>query len=499
METFNDLLMGFSVVFQPEILLYAFAGCFLGTLTGVLPGIGPLAGIALLLPITYGMDATAAIILLAGIFYGAQYGGSITAILANIPGEVSSIITCVDGHEMAKKGRAGPALGITAFGSFIGGTIGTIGLMVLAIPLSNVALKLGPSEFFALMILAFVLLTAISRGSVVKGLIMVTFGYMLSAIGIDPVGGGQRFTFDTTHLKSGLDIAPLAIGLFGLSEVLMTAEGSVKTSIETFKASFRSYFPGRKDWRDSGLPILRGTILGFLIGAIPGGGVLLASFASYAVEKQFSKRPEKFGTGVIEGVAGPETANNAASSGSFVPLFSLGIPSSAVAALFLGALMIHGIQPGPLFISQHSQIFWGVIASMYVGNVMLLILNLPLIPMWVQLLKVPQKILLPLILLFCTVGSYGVNNNILDVLTMAIFGLVGYVLRKLDYEIAPICLAFVLGPMLENAFRQALIISDGSIMQMVTRPITATILSIAVVLLVLVAFRRRGFPEVEWQ
>ena len=489
--------MGFSTVLQPTLLFYCFIGCFLGTLIGVLPGLGPLGGIALLLPITYGLDATTAIILLAGVFYGAQYGGSTTSILMNVPGEVSSIVTCLDGHQMAMKGRAGSALGIAAFGSFIAGTAGTIGLMLIANPLSKMALEFGPSEFFALMIMAIIVLTSVSRGSMVKGLIMVTFGYLLSYIGIDPIGGGQRFTFGTLQLTSGLDIAPIAIGLFGVSEVLITAEASVEASIQAFKANLRSYFPSLKDWRDATGPILRGTVLGFLIGSIPGGGALLASFASYAVEKRVSKHPEKFGTGAIEGVAGPESANNSACSGSFIPLFTLGIPSNVITALLLGALMTHGIQPGPLFISQHSNIFWGVIASMYIGNVMLLILNLPLIPLWVQVLKVPHKILLPLILLFCTLGSYSVNNNILDVLTMAFFGLGGYVLRKLEYEVAPICLAFVLGPLMENSFRQSLIISDGSFMIFATRPITAGILCITIFLFVLAAFRKRKFPGVE--
>lgn len=489
--------MGLSIALQPANLLYCFLGVFLGTLIGVLPGIGPLAGISLLLPLTYGISGTASIILLAGIYYGCQYGGSTTSILMNVPGEVSSIITCLDGHQMALKGRAGPALGIAAFGSFIAGTVGTIALMLISKPLSRIALKFGPPEFFGLMILGIIVLTSISRGSILKGLVMAAVGYVLSFIGIDPVSGGERFTFGLVHLTSGLDIGPLAIGLFGASEILSNMEESVEISIIRIKTKLKGYLPTLQDWRDSAVPILRGTIIGFLVGTIPGGGVILGSFASYAAEKRLSKHPERFGTGTIEGVAGPESANNAASSGGFIPLFTLGIPSNVVMALLLGALMIHSVPPGPFFISQHADIFWAVIGSMYIGNAMLLVLNLPLIPLWVQLLKVPQRILFPLILLFCILGSYSVNNNILDVFVMILFGLAGYVLRKLEYEVAPLCLAFVLGPIMENSFRQSLIISNGSFMVFVTRPITAVMLSITVLLLAFSGLRRKKFAGVE--
>jgi putative tricarboxylic transport membrane protein len=397
----------------------------------------------------------------------------------SVPGEVSSIMTVLDGYQMALQGRAGPALGIAAFGSFIAGTLGTVGLMLAAEPLSRIAMKLGPPEFFGLMILGIVVVTSISRGPIIKGLLMAAVGYALSFVGIDLISGSERFTFGTIHLSSGLDIAPLVIGLFGVSEILGSMEQTTGSSL-LIKTKVKSYLPSLKDWRDSTVPILRGTIIGFLVGTIPGGGVLLASFASYAAEKRFSKHPEKFGTGTIEGVAGPESANNAASSGGFIPLFTLGIPSNVVMALLLAAMMIHGVPPGPLFISQHGVIFWTVIASMYIGNIMLLVLNLPLIPLWVQLLRVPQRILFPLILLFCVIGSYSVNNNILDVLVMAIFGLAGYVLRKLEYELAPLCLAFVLGPLMESSFRQSLIISNGSFMIFLTRPITAAMIIIAV-------------------
>lgn len=491
MDVLSNLLAGLYTALQPGNFFYCFLGVLLGTLLGVLPGIGPLAGIALLLPLTYHISATSAIILLAGIYYGTQYGGSTTSILMNIPGEVSSIVTCLDGHQMALKGRAGPALGIAAFGSFIAGTAGTVGLMLIASPLTQIALKFGPPEFFALMALGIIVLTSISRGSLIKGLIMAAVGCALSFIGIDPVAGRERFTFGMIHLTSGLEIAPLAIGLFGVSEVLMNMEESVKLHVVSMRSRIREYLPSLKDWRDSIIPILRGTVLGFLVGIIPGGGVLLASFASYAMEKRVSKHPERFGTGIIEGVAAPESANNAASSSGFIPLFTLGIPSNVIMALLLGALMIHGAQPGPLFLSQHGDLFWGVVGSMYIGNLMLLILNLPLIPLWVQLLRIPQRILLPLILLFCIVGSYSVNNNILDVLVMTFAGLTGYILRKRQYEVAPLCLAFVLAPIMENSFRQSLIISNGSFMVFITRPIAAAILSIALLLLAYSGIRRR--------
>ena len=483
MEAVSNLLVGIQIALQPANFSYCFIGVFIGTLIGVLPGVGPLAGISLLLPLTYGMNATSAIILLAGIYYGAQYGGSTTSILMNVPGEVSSIVTCLDGHQMALRGRAGPALGIAAFGSFIAGTLGTLGLMLIANPLAKIALKFGPPEFFSLMVLGIIVLTSISRGSVVKGFIMAAFGFVLSFIGIDSVGGGQRFTFGLTHLTSGLDLGPLAIGFFGVSEIMISMEESVEGSFIKIKMKLKDYFPSIKDWLDSKGPILRGTVLGFLVGTIPGGGAILSSFASYAVEKRLSRHPEKFGSGAIEGVAGPESANNSASSGAFIPLLTMGIPSNVITALLLGALMIHGVQPGPLFLSEHSDIFWGVIGSMYIGNVMLLILNIPLIPLWVQLLRVPARILYPLILLFCILGSYSVNNNILDVYVMILCGVAGYVLRKLEYEIAPLCLAFVLGPIMENSFRQSLLISDGSFGIFVTRPIAGLTLLISALLL----------------
>jgi len=491
LEPLSNLLTGLHIALQPLNFLCCFIGVFLGTLLGVLPGIGPLAGIALLLPLTYGITPTAAIILLAGVYYGCQYGGSTTSILVNVPGEVSSIVTCLDGHQMAKQGRAGPALGIAAFGSFIAGTLSVIGLMLVSVPIAKITIKFGPPEFFSVMVLGIVMLTSISRGSTTKGLVMATVGFMLSFIGIDLVSGRERLTFESTHLLSGIELAPLTIGLFGVSEVLINMEESVAVTVVQLKEKIKGYLPTLKDWRLSLGPILRGTILGFITGTIPGGGAILASFASYAVEKRLSKYPGKFGTGVIEGVAGPESANNSATSGAFIPLLTMGIPSNVIMALLLGALMIHGVRPGPLFLVEHKDIFWGVVGSMYIGNIMLLILNLPLIPLWVQLLRVPNRFLLPLILLLCIVGSYSVNNNILDVLVMALAGLAGYALRKLDYELAPLCLAFVLGPIMESSFRQSLIMSDGSFLIFVTRPISAVILSLTTIVLVLSCSRMK--------
>lgn len=495
MEPLSNLLTGLHIALQPLNFLCCFIGVFLGTLLGVLPGIGPLAGIALLLPLTYGLTPTAAIILLAGVYYGCQYGGSTTSILVNVPGEVSSIVTCLDGHQMAKQGRAGPALGIAAFGSFIAGTLGVIGLMLVSVPIAKITIKFGPPEFFSVMVLGIVMLTSISRGSTTKGLVMATVGFMLSFIGIDFVSGRERLTFGSTHLLSGIELAPLAIGLFGVSEVLINMEKSVAVTVVQLKEKIKGYLPTPKDWRLSLGPILRGTILGFITGTIPGGGAILASFASYAVERRLSKYPGKFGTGVIEGVAGPESANNSATSGAFIPLLTMGIPSNVIMALLLGALMIHGVRPSPLFLVEHKDIFWGVVGSMYMGNIMLLILNLPLIPLWVQLLRVPNRFLLPLILLLCVIGSYSVNNNILDVLVMALAGLAGYALRKLDYDVAPLCLAFVLGPIMESSFRQSLIMSDGSFLIFVTRPISAAILSLTVCALVLFRFKNKKIPE----
>jgi putative tricarboxylic transport membrane protein len=383
---FENLLLGYQVALTAANLLYCFVGVFVGTLIGVLPGIGPAGAISLLLPVTYGIKPVSAIIMLAGIYYGTQYGGSTTSVLVNIPGEAASVVTCIDGYQMARQGRAGPALGIAAFGSFIAGTVGVIILMFLAEPLSNVALSFGPPEFFSLMILALTISTYLAHGSMIKALIMVVLGMGLSQVGTDIISGRMRFTFGIIELQDGIGLVPLVMGLFGISEVLISLEESGEVTI--LKEKIKGLLPNLKDWMDSIRAIIRGTFLGFFLGILPGGGAVVASFVSYAVEKRFSKHPEKFGTGAIEGVAGPESANNSATSGAFIPLFVLGIPSNAVMALLLGALMIHGLQPGPLLIKENPEVFWGTVMSMYIGNVMLLILNLPLIGLWVKVLKI---------------------------------------------------------------------------------------------------------------
>jgi putative tricarboxylic transport membrane protein len=486
MNLIHNLLYGFSVAFQPANLVSCFFGVFVGTLVGVLPGIGPVGAMSLLLPVTFGLSPVSGIIMLAGIYYGAMYGGSTTSILVNIPGEAASVVTCLDGYQMALQGRAGPALGIAAFGSFIAGTFGIVGLMFLATPLADLALKFGPTEYFSLVCLGLSVLIYLTQGSVLRGLLMAGSGVFLSLIGQDVIEGTARFTFGLIGLIDGVGLVPLAMGLFGISEILLNLEKITKRII--FKTEIKSLFPTWEDWRRSAKPIGRGTLLGFFLGILPGGGAIISSFLSYALEKKFSKYPEQFGKGAIEGVAGPESANNSASSGAFIPLFSLGIPANVVMALLLGALMIHGLQPGPLILTQHPEIFWGTVASMYVGNVMLLALNLPLIGIWVRILRIPYKTLFPLILLFCLIGAYAVGGNIFDIYVMLVFGILGYFLRKLNYEPAPLVLAFVLGPMLEKNLRQALILSDGSIGVFVSHPLSAVSLFMALFLLLSAVF-----------
>jgi putative tricarboxylic transport membrane protein len=436
---------------------------------------------SLLLPITFGVSPVSAIIMLAGIYYGAMYGGSTTSILVNIPGEAASVVTCIDGYQMALQGRAGPALGIAAFGSFIAGTFGIVGLMFLATPLADLALKFGPTEYFSLVCLGLSVLIYLTHVTVLRGLVMAGSGVFLSLIGQDVIQGTARFTFGLIGLIDGVGLVPLAMGLFGISEILLNLEKLTKRIIS--KTEIKGLLPTREDWRRAAKSIGRGTLLGFFLGILPGGGAIISSFFSYALEKKFSRYPEQFGKGAIEGVAGPEAANNSASSGAFIPLFSLGIPANVVMALLLGALMIHGLQPGPLILTQHPEIFWGTVASMYVGNAMLLALNLPLIGIWVRILRIPYKTLFPLILLFCLIGAYSVGGNIFDIYVMLVFGALGYLLRKFNYEPAPLVLAFVLGPMLEKNLRQALILSDGSIDVFVTRPLSAVSLFVTLFLL----------------
>jgi putative tricarboxylic transport membrane protein len=481
MTVFHDLFYGFGIALQPINLLTCFVGVFIGTLIGVLPGIGPVGAMSLLLPITFGMRPVCGVIMLAGIFYGSMYGGSTTSILVNIPGEAASVITCLDGHQMALKGRAGPALGIAAFGSFIAGTLGVMGLMLVANPLAGAALKFGPAEYFSLMILGLSILIYLTQGSMVRGFTMAGLGVFLSLIGQDLNSGKPRFTFGLQGLIDGVGLVPVVMGLFGIAEVLLNLESPEKRLV--LETGIGHLFPNLKDWKQSAGPIGRGTLIGFFLGILPGGGAIIASFVSYAVEKKFARRPEEFGKGAIEGVAGPESANNAASSSGFIPLFSLGIPTNVVTALLLGALMIHGMRPGPLLISKHPEIFWGTVASMYVGNVMLLVLNLPLIGVWVKVLKIPYETLFPLILLFCLIGVYTLNTNPFDIYVMLFFGALGYLLRKRNYEPAPLVMAFVLSPLLEQSLYQALLLSGGDVSTFITRPISCASLIVAVLLI----------------
>ena len=481
MGLFDSILYGFQVTFQPTNILFCAIGVLVGTLVGVLPGIGPAGAMALLLPATFRFPATSTLIMLAGIYYGVQYGGSTTSILVNIPGEASSVITCIDGHQMARQGRAGPALGIAAWGSFIAGTIANIGLMFVSVPLARAALSFGPPEYFALMCTGLIIVTYLAQGSILKAVMMALVGIILGSIGLDVITGLPRFTFGINELTDGVGIIPLVMGLFGISEILVNLEESLQREI--FKAHIKNLWPSLKDWADAKWAIVRGSIIGFFLGILPGGGAVISTFVAYAVEKKVAKEPQRFGRGAIEGVAGPESANNAAAGGSLIPLLSLGIPPNPIMAIFFSALIIHGIQPGPLLIKQNPDLFWGLIASLYLGNALLLILNLPLIGIWVKVLEIPYRILFPLILLFCLIGAYSMNNVIFDLYVMIFFGAAGWVMRKFGFEAAPLILAYVLGPMLEQALRQSLLISQGSFLIFVSRPISGIALGFAFLLL----------------
>ena len=478
----DNILLGFQVTLDPTNLLFCFIGVLVGTLVGVLPGIGPAGAMALLLPATFKATPTSSMIMLAGIFYGAMYGGSTTSILVNIPGEAASVMTCVDGYQMARQGRAGPALGIAAWGSFIAGTIGVIGLMFIANPLAKAALSFGPPEYFALMCTGLIIVTYLTQHSILKALMVALTGLLIGNVGLDVVTGLPRFTFGIGELADGVGIIPLVMGLFGVSEVFDNLEQNLENR-EVFQARITNLWPSLRDWAEAKWAIVRGSIIGFFLGILPGGGSILASFVSYAVEKRISKFPQRFGKGAIEGVAAPESANNAAAAGSLIPLLSLGIPPNVVMAILFSALIIHGIQPGPLLIKNNPDLFWGLVASMYLGNGLLLLLNLPLIGIWVQILKVPYKVLFPLILLFCLIGAYSVNNTNFDLYLMILFGVLGYLMRKFKYEAAPLILAFILGPLLEQSLRQSLLISGGSFMIFITRPISGIVLGVAFILL----------------
>ncbi len=489
-ESLQHLMTGFGIATTIHNLLYCLTGAIVGTLIGVLPGIGPIAGIALLIPATFGLNPTSAIIMLAGIYYGAMYGGSTTSILLNVPGETASVITCIDGYQMAQKGRAGPALATCAIGSFIAGTIGIFGLVFIAPPLAEAALAFGPPEYFSLMVFGFIVLSNVTGISLIKSLMMAVVGLIIGTIGLDPVTGDARFTFGSIYLLGGIEFVAVAIGLFGIGEVLINVEKPADLLEQrVLIPRLRELYPTLRDLKRSIGPILRGAGIGFGVGLVPGPAPVIATYSSYMIERKISKNPEEFGKGAIEGVAGPESANNSACQSAFIPLFVLGIPFAPPTAILLGALLIHGVSPGPLMISQHPELFWGVIASMYIGNFILLILNLPFVPLFANILRTPKKILLPLIILFCITGMFTVNNSVFDIWMMLLFGGVGFLMRKWAYEGAPLLLALVLGPKLEVAFRQSLMISHGDFGVFVNRPISMAFLLATAIFLIFPAIR----------
>src|SRR4051795_2914671 len=483
--TLDSLWLRFSVALQPAVLWYAFLGCLVGTLVGVLTGIGPLAGISILLPITFGLNATNAVVMLAGIYYGSQYGGSTTSILLRIPGEASSGMTCIDGHALARQGRAGAALCIAAVGSWIAGTFGVIVLTFIAPPLATIALRFGPPEYTALLVLGLTFLAYMSSTSLVRTLLMASFGLLLGMIGIDVLTGHFRYSFDIPELGDGIGIVPVAVGLFGLGEILSTPSNTVVDKVVSPR--LRELLPNRTEWRDSAMPIARGSVLGFLIGLTPGSAHIISSFLSYALERRLSKTPEEFGNGAVAGVAGPESANNAASTGAFVPMLALGLPTGPVTAVLMAALLIHGVPPGPSLVSEHPDVFWGFIASMYVGNLMLLALNLPLVGLFVSVLRIPYAYLYPLIIMFCIIGVYEVGHSIVDVWIMLIMGVVGYVLRKFDFDPAPLVLGLVIAPVFELSLRQSLVMSSGEWTIFFPRPIAGALFGVSILLLALAA------------
>ncbi|MFN3854987.1 MAG: tripartite tricarboxylate transporter permease [Phreatobacter sp.] len=486
MDMFANLALGFGVALTFKNIALCFVGCMIGTLIGVLPGVGPIATIAMLLPITFGLDPVGALIMLAGIYYGAQYGGSTTAILVNIPGEATSVVTVLDGHAMARNGRAGVALGISAIGSFFAGCVATLVIAGLATPLTKLALVFGPAEYFSLMVMGLIFAIVLARGSVVKAVAMVLVGLILSTVGQDLETGAERMTFRWAELSDGIDFATIAMGMFGFAEILRNLENPETRDV--LKSRIGALLPNWNDLKQSAMPILRGTGIGAALGILPGSGAVLGPFASYTIEKKLADDPKRFGAGAIEGVAGPESANNAGAQTSFIPLLTLGIPPNAVMALMVGAMTIHGIVPGPQVMEKRPDLFWGIIASMWIGNLMLLIINLPMIGLWVKLLKVPYRMLFPAILMFCSIGIYSVNNNPFDVLMCAFFGFCGYALMKMGFEIAPLLLGFVLGKLMEEYLRRSILMSRGDwtvFVDVVNRPISAALIAIAVVMVVI--------------
>ena len=484
MELLANLSVGLETALTLTNLMYCLLGVFLGTLIGVLPGLGPTATIAMLLPITFGLPPVSALIMLAGIYYGSQYGGSTTAILVNLPGEAASVVTALDGYQMAKQGRAGVALATSAIGSFFAGTVSTVLIVLFAPPLAEMALKFGPADYFSLMVLGLVVAVVLARGSLLHALGMVVLGLLLGLIGTDVNSGMARYTFELPELADGIGFVVVAMGMFGIGEIVRNLETEHTRSVMV--KEIKNLMPTKEDWRRIVAPILRGTVLGSFLGLLPGSGSILGSFSAYSLEKKLSKDPEQFGKGAIEGVAGPESANNAGAQTSFIPMLTLGIPSNPVMALMIGAMIIQGIQPGPSVITEQPALFWGIIVSMWIGNLFLLVLNLPLIGLWVRLILVPYQYLYPLILVFCAIGVFSLNNNTFDIYMMALFGVLGYVFAKLDCEPAPMLLGFILGPLMEEYLRRALIISRGDAMVFLTRPISATMLVLAVIAMVIV-------------
>lgn len=483
MSSLEGLLLGFNTIISPENMLFCFLGVLLGTLVGVLPGFGPVGAMAILLPVTFKQDVTTALIMLCGIYYGSMYGGSTTSILVNVPGEAASVITCIDGHKMALKGRAGPALAIAAIGSFVAGTIGVFLLMMLAPPLAEIALRFGPPEYFSIALLGLLLLSRITGSSAIKSYIMMFVGIALATVGMDSVSGSARFTWDSGRLLEGINFMPVIMGIYGLGEVL----GSVKdigAPQKMMKFKSRDLIPTRKDMRDSTLPIFRGGILGFLIGLIPGPANIISSFASYGLERKLSKKPDQFGQGAIEGVAGPESANNGATAGALVPLLTLGIPFSPLPAVLLAGFMIHGILPGPLLMQDHPSLFWGIIVSMYIGNIMLLILNLPLVGIFAQVARIRAHYLMPIVIVFCFLGAFAVRNSIFDLWILMIFGIAGYFFHITKFDPAPLVLGMIIGPILEYSFRQSMVIFSGHFLTFFSRPLSGTILSISMLIIV---------------
>lgn len=485
MGALSDLLLGFSVALTPVNLLWCFVGVLLGTVVGVLPGLGPAATIAILLPLTFKMDPTTAIIMLAGIFYGARYGGSTTSILLNVPGESSSVVTCLDGYQMARKGRAGPALGIAAISSFIAGTVGVLGLMLLAPPVARFALRFGPPEYFALMVLGLAMVVLLAGKSMIKALLAMLVGLWLASVGTDLFTAESRFTFGRTELLDGIDFIVVSIGIFAIGEVLVNMESRTGTELFKVPKGIRNLLPTLQDLKDCRFAFLNGSVVGFLIGVLPGAGATIASFISYGIEKAFSRHPEKFGTGVVEGVAAPEGANNADAGGALVPLLTLGIPGGNTTAIMLAGLLLWGFRPGPLLIQEHPELFWGLVASMYIGNVMLLILNLPLIAVFAQILRLPYYVLYPFIFGISIVGVYSVSQSLFDVWMLGFFGLLGYFMRKLDFPAAPLILGLVLGDAMERALRQSLMMSQGQLSILVTRPLSAAMLLLGAIVLLM--------------